>query len=120
MSTDTRSLAEIMGFTSGHRVRDSDDDCTLCGAAPERWRVEHCPNGAEKPTVDDLLAWLRSELMPMEIEVYPDGILPRDGWDVWVNRIPDYEGKTERYNGCGPTLHAALEAAVRAVAGEEG
>lgn len=111
--TDARSVAEIMGFTDGHRMWDADDDCTLCGAPPERWKVEHCPNGAETPTPDDMLAFLREqrdvERVGCDVVDTNPGALVR----VWFS----HQSWPEQFEA--QTLHAALEAAVRAVAKEE-
>lgn len=71
-----------------------------------------------RPTVDDLVEWLRSERAHID-SIEPEtgqtpGADPADRWCVHV-LYGDYLGDYFT----APTLLAALEAAVRAVAGED-
>ncbi len=81
-----RTVAEIIGFPRNQ---------SLCG-------MDACPVNAE-PTVDDMLEWLQGNCP----YVFDYGGKP--GW-FWVDS--DFIDGTVR----GPTLKAALEAAVRQVA----
>ena len=103
----TPTAAEVMGFTDGHRMWVVDDDCTLCGAPPERWKVEYCPNGAEQPTPDDMLAWLagRDDIEAIESWADAGGCTVK----VWF----PFQSWPNCYDAS--TIHAALELAVIAV-----
>ena len=94
--TETRSVAEIMGWTS------------TGGYGAEYWWIdadggEHVTLGRD-PSPDDMLAWLRERYVGVDIQV---------GASVAVEPWPGHRIVV------GETLHAALEAAVRAVAEAE-
>jgi hypothetical protein len=117
-----RSVAEIIGWSDGHRMAPS-GVCAFCGAPQDDAIRTWCPHGIGSPTVDDLLTWLREQ----GAKVY--GCTPGEYDDLPITDSPVRIGTywTERVNGVGvdrvhaaqaTTLLAALEAAVRAVAGE--
>ena len=107
-----RSVAEIIGWSDGHRMTPS-GVCAFCGAPQDDAIRSWCPHGISSPTVDDLLAWLMGDrqLIPV-IKSYVGG---------WSLAFADDNLRTV-YQSPSPsghrTLLAALEAAVRAVAGE--
>lgn len=79
--------------------------------------VEH-PSFGNDPTPDDILAWLRGQ----DCDVYVEALFVSEGdvaegqtepFPVVVELVPD-DGDVARHSA--PTLHAALEAALRAVA----
>jgi len=75
----------------------------------------HGPNGEVSPmppriTVDDLLAWLRCDAYFLAELMHH-----QDAWHIkFINTDSGLDGWWHK----GPTLLAALESAVRAVAGE--
>ena len=106
--TDTRSVAEIV-WTSEPccNVQDNNghcaDDCRIW-TSPDGLRWEYGPTLDVDVAPDDMLAWLRERYVGVDIQV---------GASVAVEPWPGHRIVV------GETLHAALEAAVRAVAEAE-
>lgn len=101
MTTETRSVAEIMGW------EEIGPDSALVD-------IFRRPDGSlaqDEPTPDDMLAFLREQGYNVQTES------AHDATEVEVSVGQDGEVMTPFYDD---TLHAALEAAVRAVAGEAG
>lgn len=111
--TRERSVAEILGWE--YRDVDGYDEfgawwATVPFDATGQRLVR--PHG---PTPDDMLAWLRRDgYMALRVDV---GVgRDYDGVSVEFLVPPDHYGPTRAEEFTGPTLYAALEAAVRAVA----
>jgi hypothetical protein len=108
-----KSLGEIIGWPSTDWKRTNDGGVVEVG-----WVEYHRPIHGDRlidplgkePTVDELLAWLRSE--PVDAFV---ALVVIDDGDVTVEYV-----HPEGFNAHAkaPTLSEALEAAVRVVAGE--
>lgn len=103
-----RSVAEIIGWV----IEDNPwyNERTAYREEPKRLRA----NGeywltSKRPTVDDLLAWLRGQGYDVITKVMR---FASDEPIVWA------EAANRKVVKKAPTLLAALEAAVRAVAGE--
>lgn len=109
----TRSVAEIIGFSAPHNFHHEGGDawrCVACGdLESSRFTPPACPRGA-RPTVDDLLAWLREQGWVASILTWSDIT------DVRVDIHTNY--RLDHHELHAPTLLGALEQAVRAVAGE--
>lgn len=129
MTTETRSVAEIMGW---HLVTSWGDSGPYevrkySNGAAIRFVGDPDPDDGLTITPDDMLAWLR--------ERYPHITINTWSWRDGDARQGDYEDVQSyqvRLSKVGArdddiwispdrtTLHAALEAAVRAVVGEAG
>lgn len=114
------TIAELIGWTrNGELLEGNEHDgcCTMAWTDPqgETWDIDCL--GPEL-TVDDMLAWLqdtRNERHGWQVHyIGPKSGLSHSGWEVGAYPWADGE-PYEVFDG--PTLHAALEAAVRAVAG---
>ena len=108
-----RSVAEIIGWELGHEKRYPFDDETW-HFSTERDVVGDRVIRLGYPTVDDLLTWLRGQIAS---ESEPgDGDAIEMWWDPEHQDMLSVTISYETWDA--PTLLAALEAAVRAVAGE--
>ena len=101
-----RSVAEIIGW---HRLDDPYGEVTDAWTRDGReW--DYADRWGDTPTADDLLAWLRCDAYFLAELMHH-----QDTWHIkFVNTDSGLDGKWF----AGPTLLAALESAVRAVAGE--
>lgn len=123
---DTRSVAEIM-WTSKPccNVEDNNghcaDDCRIW-TSPDGLRWEYGSTLNVEVTPDDMLAWLAGQEVDGQ-PLWPDVDThdAPDSYSVWVNRWDAEQGGWTlwKYAKKRETLHAALEAAVRAVAEAE-
>lgn len=106
--TRQRSVAEIMGWRRGPDV-DLDWGYLHTKPSPGRRRITVQPT--DEPQVDDMLAWL----IVKGVHVSAMWHDPGEGFFV---ELHGFDGGDRLYETSepAPTLHAALEAAVRAVA----
>lgn len=109
METDTRSVAEIIGWTLEH-VPDLDGGTDPMWRCPDGCRPERDDGcwGHARPSVipDDMLAWLRGHGHDVDINAPHDDEVEVNVGEPGAVMVPFYDS----------TIHAALEAAVRAVA----
>ena len=101
----SKSIAEIIGWT----YVGCDDWVGLPWYTCSGDEFGDQVQPSTEPTVDDLLAWLRGD-------VFFDAYLMFD--DEWNVRFVNSDSGTDGTWFSGPTLLAALESAVRAVASE--
>ena len=98
MSTDTRTVAEILGWTNS----DGKDSYYLeCYRRPDGSLVDV----SSGPTVDDMLAWLKRAF----------DVTIRTSQNAPFTDVILTSRRTEIGIWFGDTLHAALETAIRAV-----
>ena len=105
--TDTRSVAEIIGWSEEVAVHFGDPRVTS-----SCWLRPNMSIATGPPTPDDMLAWLRGRGYDIEMGTAHDATevgVEVSRWDDWH----ECDVATDYYDS---TLHAALEAAVRAVA----
>ena len=133
--TRERSVAKIIGKTADgawpHDGRDITPDAwesmpigvtLVCPACEQEYNVDE-PSSCSvdwrnaAPTPDDMLAWLSAPQMHTGVEGGPDDVvITRNHYGPTVVRVINAHGNREDIVELAPTLHAALEAAVRAVA----
>lgn len=132
-----RSIAEIIGHRKvrsidlqpGDVVEDFDGDRrtivvressrqglpgwkTASGWFSDQWFERHAIHVVPEPTVDDMLAWLRAKYGRLSMTAWA-----LDAERPFVVAIECGPSGAPHIEQSGPTLHAALEAVVRVVAG---
>lgn len=105
----SKSIAEILGWIEDGTWWLDEPDGT---AEVSCWKRPNSMRTYREPTVDDMLTWLKAQDRAVNIT----GGQPNTYWQVRITNPGDYQQHvlfSRSHNA--PTLHAALEAAVRAI-----